>query len=107
MVLIGKALITTSLAVYCVASVENRYATKIKGEQGALVTILFVLSRISQGAILPNMLYNKVEPQLLQAVCILSEVMQRRVGENEKVLSLKEQLATLTAQLDVESRKKP
>ncbi|MCF5901641.1 recombinase family protein [Aeromonas veronii] len=77
-----------------------------KGRVGSPRNYLVCPKQNITGCNLPNMLYNKVEPQLLQAVCILSEVMQRRVGENEKVLSLKDQLATLTAQLDVESRKK-
>ena len=88
----------------CQCGESLRYQNK--GRAGSPRNYLVCPKQNITGCNLPNMLYNKVEPQLLQAVCILSEVMQRRVGENEKVLSLKEQLATLTAQLDVESRKK-
>lgn len=88
----------------CQCGESLRYQNK--GRAGSPRNYLVCPKQNITGCNLPNMLYDKVEPQLLQAVSILSEVMQRRVGENEKFLSLQEQLATLRAQLDVESRKK-
>lgn len=77
-----------------------------KGRAGSPRNYLVCPKQNIIGCKLPNMLYDKVEPQLLQAISILSKMMQQRVGENEKVLANKENLATLRAQLDVETRKK-
>ncbi|MDD9227569.1 MULTISPECIES: recombinase family protein [Aeromonas] len=77
-----------------------------KGRAGSPRNYLVCPKQNITGCNLPNMLYDKVEPQLLQAFSILSKMMQQRVGENEKILAIKENLATLQTHLEVETRRK-
>ncbi|VXA78340.1 MULTISPECIES: recombinase family protein [Aeromonas] len=77
-----------------------------KGKAGSPRNYLVCPKQNITGCELPNMLYDKVEPQLLQAVSLLSAVMQQRRATTEKTLALKDELANLRKKLELEVKKR-
>ncbi|MGL4204727.1 MAG: zinc ribbon domain-containing protein, partial [Aeromonadaceae bacterium] len=77
-----------------------------KGKAGNPRNYLVCPKQNIPGCNLPNMLYDKVEPQLLQAVSLLSVVMGKRRASTEKTLALKDELAVLKKKLEIEAKKR-
>lgn len=77
-----------------------------KGKAGNPRNYLVCPKQNITGCNLPNMLYDKVEPQLLQAVSLLSAVMGQRGAASEKTLALKDELAILQRKLELEAKKR-
>ncbi|HDX8371589.1 TPA: recombinase family protein [Aeromonas dhakensis] len=77
-----------------------------KGKAGNPRNYLVCPKQNITGCNLPNMLYGKVEPQLLQAVSLLSAVMGQRGAASEKTLALKDELAILQRKLELEAKKR-
>lgn len=77
-----------------------------KGKAGNPRNYLVCPKQNITGCNLPNMLYDKVEPQLLQAVSLLSVVMGKRRASTEKTLALKDELAVLKNKLEMEIKKR-
>jgi len=77
-----------------------------KGKAGNPRNYLVCPKQNITGCNLPNMLYDKVEPQLVQAVSLLSAVMGQRRAATEKTLALKDELAILHRKLELEAKKR-
>lgn len=77
-----------------------------KGKAGNPRNYLVCPKQNITGCNLPNMLYSKVEPQLLQAVSLLSAVMGKRRAASEKTLAMKDELAILQRKLELEAKKR-
>lgn len=77
-----------------------------KGSKGQVRNYLVCPMEGVTGCQLPYLLYNRLEPQLLQAVSRLSKVMHQRQPSTAKVLTLKDELAVLQGQLDIEIKKR-
>lgn len=77
-----------------------------KGKAGNPRNYLVCPKQNITGCNLPNMLYDKVAPQLLQAVSLLSAVMGQRGAASEKTLALKDELAILQRKLELEAKKR-
>ncbi|WP_368198409.1 recombinase family protein [Aeromonas sp. R7-4] len=88
----------------CQCGESLRYQNK--GRAGSPRNYLVCPKQNITGCNLPNMLYDKVEPQLLQAVSLLSEVMGKRRATTEKTLALKDELAILQRKLELEVKKR-
>lgn len=76
-----------------------------KGSRGLVRNYLVCPMEGVTGCQLPSLLYNKIEPQLLQAISKLSVVMKQRMPQKEKTSLLKDELAVLRGQLEIETRK--
>lgn len=76
-----------------------------KGSKGKARNYLVCPMEGVTGCQLPYLLYNKIEPQLLLAISKLSVVMKQRVSQTEKTSLLKDELAVLRGQLEIETRK--
>ncbi|HBZ8759271.1 TPA: zinc ribbon domain-containing protein, partial [Citrobacter freundii] len=76
-----------------------------KGSRGQVRNYLVCPMEGVTGCQLPYLLYNKIEPQLLQAISKLSVVMKQRIPQTEKTSLLKDGLAVLRGQLEIETRK--
>lgn len=88
----------------CQCGESLRYQNK--GRAGSPRNYLVCPKQNTAGCKLPNMLYDKVEPQLLQAVFLLNRVMKQRVEREDKTIALKTTLAELRVQLEVETQKR-
>ncbi|EPT7033181.1 recombinase family protein [Cronobacter malonaticus] len=77
-----------------------------KGSKGQVRNYLVCPMEGVTGCQLPYLPYNRLEPQLLQAVSRLSKVMHQRQTSTAKVLTLKDELAVLQGQLDIEIKKR-
>lgn len=88
----------------CQCGESLRYQNK--GRAGSPRNYLVCPKQNTAGCKLPNMLYDKVEPQLLQAVFLLNRVMKQRVEGEDKTIALKTTLAELRVQLEVETQKR-
>ncbi|WP_052696124.1 recombinase family protein [Aeromonas hydrophila] len=88
----------------CQCGESLRYQNK--GRAGSPRNYLVCPKQNTAGCKLPNMLYDKVEPQLLQAVFLLNRVMKQRVEGEDKTIALKTMLAELRVQLEVETQKR-
>lgn len=88
----------------CQCGESLRYQNK--GRAGSPRNYLVCPKQNTSGCKLPNMLYDKVEPQLLQAVFLLNRVMKQRVEGEDKTIALKTMLAELRVQLEVETQKR-
>ncbi|WP_370621059.1 recombinase family protein [Escherichia coli] len=76
-----------------------------KGSRGQVRNYLVCPMEGVTGCQLPYLLYNKIEPQLLQAISKLSVVMKQRIPQTEKKSVLKDELAVLRDQLEIETKK--
>ena len=88
----------------CQCGESLRYQNK--GRAGSPRNYLVCPKQNTAGCKLPNMLYDKVEPQLLQAVFLLNRVMKQRVEGEDKTIALRTMLAELRVQLEVETQKR-
>ena len=88
----------------CQCGESLRYQNK--GRAGSPRNYLVCPKQNTAGCKLPNMLYDKVEPQLLQAVFLLNKVMKQRVEGEDKTIALRTMLAELRVQLEVETQKR-
>lgn len=88
----------------CQCGESLRYQNK--GRAGSPRNYLVCPKQNTAGCKLPNMLYDKVEPQLLQAVFLLNKVMKQRVEGEDKTIALRTTLAELRVQLEVETQKR-
>lgn len=88
----------------CQCGESLRYQNK--GRAGSPRNYLVCPKQNTAGCKLPNMLYDKVEPQLLQAVFLLNKVMKQRVEGGDKTIALRTMLAELRVQLEVETQKR-
>ncbi|MGR6422806.1 recombinase family protein [Aeromonas veronii] len=88
----------------CQCGESLRYQNK--GRAGSPRNYLVCPKQNTAGCKLPNMLYGKVEPQLLQAVFLLNRVMKQRVEGEDKTIALRTTLAELRVQLEVETQKR-
>lgn len=88
----------------CQCGESLRYQNK--GRAGSPRYYLVCPKQNTAGCKLPNMLYDKVEPQLLQAVFLLNKVMKQRVEGEDKTIALRTMLAELRVQLEVETQKR-
>ncbi|MFM5383975.1 recombinase family protein [Aeromonas veronii] len=88
----------------CQCGESLRYQNK--GRAGSPRNYLVCPKQNTAGCKLPNMLYDKVEPQLLQAVFLLNRVMKQRVEGEDKTIALRAMLAELRVQLEVETQKR-
>ncbi|MGE6100860.1 recombinase family protein [Aeromonas salmonicida] len=88
----------------CQCGESLRYQNK--GRAGSPRNYLVCPKQNTAGCKLPNMLYDKVEPQLLQAVFLLNRVMKQRVEGEDKTIALKTTLAELRVQLEIETQKR-
>lgn len=88
----------------CQCGESLRYQNK--GRAGSPRNYLVCPKQNTAGCKLPNMLYGKVEPQLLQAVFLLNRVMKQRVEGEDKTIALRTTLAELRVQLEVETLKR-
>ena len=88
----------------CQCGESLRYQNK--GRAGSPRNYLVCPKQNTAGCKLPNMLYDKVEPQLLQAVFLLNRVMKQRVEGEDKTIALRTTLAELRVQLEVETQKR-
>lgn len=77
-----------------------------KGKAGSPRNYLVCPKQNVTGCGLPNLLYSKVEPQLLQAIFLLTDVMKQRVDTEDKTKALKATSAGLKIQLELEIKKK-
>lgn len=88
----------------CQCGESLRYQNK--GRAGSPRNYLVCPKQNTAGCKLPNMLYDKIEPQLLQAVFLLNRVMKQRVEGEDKTIALRTMLAELRVQLEVETQKR-
>ena len=88
----------------CQCGESLRYQNK--GRAGSPRNYLVCPKQNTAGCKLPNMLYDKIEPQLLQAVFLLNRVMKQRVEGEDKTIALRTTLAELRVQLEVETQKR-
>jgi DNA invertase Pin-like site-specific DNA recombinase len=77
-----------------------------KGKAGSPRNYLVCPKQNITGCDLPNMLYEKIEPQLLQAISLLSAVVDKRRESTGKTLVLKDELAMLKRKLELEVKKR-
>ncbi|HBB4141522.1 TPA: recombinase family protein [Escherichia coli] len=77
-----------------------------KGSKGQVRNYLVCPMEGVTGCQLPYLPYNRLEPQLLQAVSRLSKVMHQRQPSTEKISTLKDELAVLQGQLDIAIKKR-
>ncbi|POV93502.1 recombinase family protein [Aeromonas sp. ASNIH8] len=88
----------------CQCGESLRYQNK--GRAGSPRNYLVCPKQNTAGCKLPNMLYSRVEPQLLQAIFLLNNVMKQRVEIEDKTIALKNTLAELRVQLEAETQKR-
>ena len=77
-----------------------------KGSKGQVRNYLVCPMEGVTGCQLPYLPYNRIEPQLLQALSRLSSVMKQRQPQTGRVSALKDDLAVLRNELEAESKKR-
>ncbi len=77
-----------------------------KGSKGQVRNYLVCPMEGVTGCQLPYLLYNRIEPQLLQALSRLSSVMKQRQPQTGKMSMLKDNLAVLQNELEAEGKKR-
>ncbi|HAU4928460.1 MULTISPECIES: recombinase family protein [Aeromonas] len=88
----------------CQCGESLRYGNK--GRAGSPRYYLMCPKHNTHGCSMPHLLYNKVEPQLLQAVSLLAVVMEQRKTTTEKMMALKDELAILRRELELEVKRR-
>lgn len=77
-----------------------------KGSKGQVRNYLVCPMEGVTGCELPYLPYNRIEPQLLQALSRLSSVMEQRQPKTGRVSALKDDLAVLQNELEAEGKKR-
>nr|WP_318384773.1 recombinase family protein [uncultured Enterobacter sp.] len=77
-----------------------------KGSKGQIRNYLVCPMEGVTGCELPYLPYNRIEPQLLQALSRLSSVMKQRQPQTGRVSALKDDLAVLRNELETEGKKR-
>ena len=88
----------------CQCDESLRYSNK--GRAGSPRYYLVCPKHSTHGCSMPHLLYSKVEPQLLQAVGLLSVVMEQRKTTTDKMIAIKDELATLRRELELEIKRR-